>query len=163
MAPDVSLSLRSISRLKLIWSQIWLKPLYVSIMESDSNLCVHVVSSENIGLLIDRLSILRPTPNLIRPLNREESLLCNNSCDMGSWFFRLIRMSALFSPSYDTNGDVIMRTYSNLDPYGSPFSCLLHARHAKGCWGFILTSVFTSSDKRDVICLIFVEGSLRKF
>jgi hypothetical protein len=41
--------------------------------------------------------------------------------------------------SYDSQG--IRRTYSNPDLHGSPFSRLL--RHARGCWGPVLTWILT--------------------
>jgi hypothetical protein len=39
----------------------------------------------------------------------------------------------------------MLRTYSNLDPHGPPFSCLL--QHTCVCWGPILIRIFTGQSK----------------
>jgi hypothetical protein len=40
----------------------------------------------------------------------------------------------------------MLRIYSNLDPHGSPFGCLL--RHARGCWGPILARMLMGHIQR---------------
>jgi hypothetical protein len=76
----------------------------------------------------------------LRALEREVSLSCHTCCRTGPRFYRSHQKDGpIQSPRKIHNG--IRRNYSNPDPHGSPFSCLLRNTMRRG--GPILTQILT--------------------
>jgi hypothetical protein len=79
------------------------------------------------------------------PLRREGSLSCHTCCDMGPRFFvSHPKDRPIQSPLTTREG--MWRIYSNPDPHGSLFRCLL--RHTRGCGGPILARILIHSPLR---------------
>ena len=145
--------------LKVILSRTLLKPPYIIVM--DWNLSVYIASSDNDWLT----TVLRPArKSCTRKLQNLGLYSALRAFEQG-WIsiycaipaVKLL-LTALFSPSYNTQGDNEDLFWPR--PSWVPFSRLL--RHARGCWGSILTRTLTGSDNRKIYVRLLMSISHHK-